>query len=103
MVPQNSDQCPDLAPMAAPRIRIVSVADKSVLTRQPGSRGRIMVPLRALGGTGQIYWFLNRRILEEKSGSTPLAMAMPDPGTYQLAVVDETGTSDQVTFKVIEH
>ncbi len=102
ILPQNSDQCPDLAPLAAPRIRIVSVSNGSVLTRQPGSRGKIMVSLRALGGTGQVYWFLNRRVLEEKNGSTPLAMAMPDPGKYQLAVVDETGNSDQVSFQVIE-
>ncbi len=88
--------------MAAPRIRIVSVSNGSVLTRQPGSQGKIMVPLRALGGTGQVYWFLNRRVLEEKSGATPLAVAMSDPGKYQLVVVDETGNSDQVSFQVIE-
>ncbi len=28
-------------------------------------------------------------------------MSMPGPGTYQLAVMDEVGNSDMVTFKVI--
>ena len=95
-VPPPSPRCPDLAPAAVPNIRIVSVASGSLLRRQPGDSGRVMVPLRAIGGRGRLYWFLNRRALRQDT-----AMPMPAPGSYQLAVSDGTGNCDMVEFKVV--
>ncbi len=104
IIPEDSDQCPDLAPLAAPRIRIVSLSDQSILSRLPGDTGDkgTSIPLKALGGRGYLYWFLNRSPLNTTSQSRPVAMQMPEPGAYQLAVVDETGNSDQISFRVID-
>ncbi len=67
-----------------------------------------MIPLETQGGQGRLYWFLNRRPLEGNDKKNPKKnrtngkfMSMPGPGTYQLAVMDEAGNSDMVTFKVI--
>lgn len=99
MIPEDSDLCPDLASMVSPEIRIVSVSDQSVLSRQPGDEGGVTLPLRAMGGQGRLHWFLNQRPLGQP-GTVLMTMAMPDPGDYQLAVVDETGNYDQISFRV---
>jgi penicillin-binding protein 1C len=95
-MPAPSARCPNLAPPVMPGIRIVSVADGSILRRQPGDRGHVMVPLRAIGGRGRLYWFLNRRALDRDT-----AMPMPEPGRHQLAVSDGDGNADMVAFKVV--
>ncbi len=105
MIPEDSEQCQDLPSPVAPRMRIVSLSDQSILSRLPGdtgSRDHISIPLKALGGKGHLYWFLNRTPLNSMSQPRPVAMPMPEPGAYQLAVVDETGNSDQISFHVIE-
>ncbi len=104
LIPPVSPRCPDLAPMAGSRIRIISVSDASLLTSPPGQDISPMIPLETQGGQGRLYWFLNRRPLHGNDQKTQVAgkfMSMPGPGTYQLAVMDEAGNSDMVTFKVI--
>ncbi len=95
-MPSPSPRCPDLAAAAVPDIRIVSVADGSILRRQPGDSGHVTVPLQAVGGKGKLYWFLNRKALTQGP-----ALSMPEPGTYQLAVCDKEGNCDMVAFKVV--
>lgn len=101
ILPKDSNLCPNLAPISLPRIRIISVSDKSILSLQPGENSRVSIPLRALGGRGRKTWFLNQRALPGAANSQVLSIPMPDPGSYQLAVVDETGSFDKVSFKVI--
>ena len=99
LIPPVSAHCPDLAPMAGNSVRITSVSDGSLLTRPPGqkgSEGSPMISLETLGGQGRLHWFLNRRPLHTRNN-----LSMPGPGTYQLAVMDEAGNSDMVSFKVI--
>ncbi len=96
LIPEDSGACPDLAPMRLSGITIVSITDQSVITRQPGDQGQIRLPLRAMGGQGERLWFLNR-----KPVGSLTAIDIPPPGTYQLAVTDETGACDQVRFRVI--
>ncbi len=104
LIPPVSARCPDLAPMADSRLRIISVSDASLLRCLPGQERSPMIPLETQGGQGRLYWFLNRRPLEgndKKNRAAGQFMSMPGPGTYQLAVMDEAGNSDMVTFKVI--
>jgi len=102
VLPGDSPACPDMAPLALPDIRIVSVSDNSILTCQPGQARSPAIPLNALGGRGRRQWFLNKRPLVNAGGSAPFFMPMPVPGQYHLAVVDESGSFDQVCFSVIE-
>ncbi|MDX2439504.1 MAG: penicillin-binding protein 1C, partial [Desulfobacterales bacterium] len=96
LIPPVSDRCPDLAPLAS-RLQIISVSNYSLLTCPPGQKKAPLIPLEILGGQGRLYWFLNRRPLE----GNVKTMALPAPGTYQLAVMDELGNGDRVTFRVI--
>ena len=102
VLPKDSPTCPGMAPLVLPDIRIVSVSDNSILTRQPGQTSFPTIPLRALGGRGEFQWFLNQKPLMNADGSAPFFISMPVPGQYHLAVVDESGRFDQVRFSVIE-
>ncbi|WP_157237835.1 penicillin-binding protein 1C [Desulfobacter curvatus] len=102
VLPKDSPGCPGMAPLILPDIRIISVSDNSILTCQPGQTGSPTIPLRALGGRGERQWFLNQTPLMNTGGSAPFFMPMPVPGRYHLAVVDESGSFDQVCFSVIE-
>jgi penicillin-binding protein 1C len=102
VLPKDSPVCHNIAPLTLPGIRIVSVSDSSILTRQPGQTTFPSIPLRALGGRGERQWFLNQKPLMNGDGSAPFFMSMPVPGRYHLAVVDESGSFDQVCFSVIE-
>lgn len=102
VLPADSPGCPGMAPLTLPDIRIVSVSDHSILTCQPGQTSSPAIPLRALGGRGERQWFLNKKPLVNADGSAPVFMPMPVPGLYHLAVVDESGSFDQVCFSVIE-
>jgi penicillin-binding protein 1C len=96
LIPPVSDRCPDIAPLAG-RLQIISVSNDSLLTCPPGRKKVPLVPLETLGGQGRLYWFLNGRSL----GDNVKTMALPAPGSYQLAVMDERGNGDMVTFQVI--
>lgn len=96
LIPPVSERCPDLAPLAG-RLQITSVSNDSLLTCPPGQKKAPLIPLEALGGQGRLYWFLNRQPLEGNLKT----MVLPAPGTYQLAVMDEVGNGDMVTFRVI--
>lgn len=97
LIPPVSPGCPDQAPMAGHPIRIVSVSDNSTLTRTPGQETPPLIPLEVLGGQGRLYWFLNQVPLTGTEG-----LPMPGPGFYELAVLDETGASDRIRFRVIK-
>ena len=109
LIPKISPQCPDLAPITDNRLRITSISNDSLLTSPPGQAQSPLIPLETLGSQGQLFWFLNRRPLDEnkdihhvgKNRVIPHFMPMPAPGTYQLAVMDTSGNSDMVTFRVI--
>jgi penicillin-binding protein 1C len=102
VLPKDSPACPGMAPLVLPDIRIISVSDNSILTRQPGQTTFPTIPLSALGGRGECQWFLNQKPLMNADGSAPFFMPLPVPGQYHLAVVDESGSFDQVRFSVIE-
>ena len=104
LIPPVSDRCPDFASPAS-RLQIISVSNDSLLTCPPGQKRVPLIPLETLGGQGRLYWFLNRQPLDgnrDKNNHANLAsMVLPAPGTYQLAVMDELGNGDMVTFKVV--
>ncbi|MCG8551334.1 MAG: penicillin-binding protein 1C [Desulfobacterales bacterium] len=102
LLPKDSRACPGMAPLILPGIKIVSVSDNSILTRQPGQNASSSIPLRAMGGRGAHQWFLNKKPLMNADGSAPFFISMPAPGRYHLAVVDESGSFDQIIFNVIE-
>jgi penicillin-binding protein 1C len=98
VIPEASDACPDLAPLSGNRVQIVSISNNSMLTRPPGKSGLPHIPLQAMGGQGSLVWFLNRIPLE---GQNTRGLPMPEPGRYDLAVMDGAGHYDKISFTVI--
>ena len=99
IIPRVSPACKDIAPLNRAPLTITSIADHSTLTRPPGQDNAPRVPLVAMGGEGQLTWFLNRRPLNAQ-GEIPTEFPMPQPGAYDLSVMDSAGRCDRVEFKV---
>ncbi|HKJ98172.1 MAG TPA: penicillin-binding protein 1C [Desulfotignum sp.] len=98
MMPETSDACPDLAPLSGNQVKIVSISNNSMLTRPPGKSDLPHIPLQAMGGQGSLVWFLNRIPLERQNTR---GLPMPEPGSYDLAVMDGAGHYDKISFTVI--
>ncbi len=100
-IPPPSKNCPDIAHFPANEVQITSIFNNSILTRPSGQAFPSSIPITASGGQGKYYWFLNKKpvatIAQGNSGLLP----MPQPGTYQLSVVDETGNFDVIHFEVM--
>jgi penicillin-binding protein 1C len=98
VIPEASDACPDLAPLSGNRVKIISISDNSILTLPPGKTDLPHIPLQAMGGQGALVWFLNRIPLKtQRTRGLPL----PEPGSYDLAVMDGAGHYDKISFTVI--
>lgn len=98
VIPEASDACPDLAPLSGNRVQIISISDNSILTRPPGKSDLPRIPLQAMGGQGALVWFLNRIPLKTQNTS---GFPLPEPGSYDLAVMDGAGHYDKISFTVI--
>lgn len=101
LIPQPDGRCAHMPAMAGTEITITGVQREAVLSSTSDSTRLPDLMLDALGGIGQRFWYLNGRpVAVTESGQTrhhPLSRA----GRYQLAVVDEAGNTDQVSFEVI--
>lgn len=101
LIPEPSAGCPDLPPLSGNRVTITGITDRGLLTRPPGRSSPPMIPLTALGGTGDQVWFLNQKPVARIRSGLSAAIAMPPAGAYQLAVLDESGTCDMIRFQVV--
>lgn len=59
---------------------------------------RPVLRAKAIGGQPDWYWFLNGEMLLNKSNR--ISFPLPQPGYYQLSVVDQSGQGDKVEFVV---
>lgn len=62
-------------------------------------QGRIRVAISAEGASGQLNWYLNGRLLEDKVPDIELKLQSKEE--YELIVQDRSGATGRVTFKVI--
>ncbi len=97
-MPEISPNCPEVSFPVKNPIQIIGISDTSILTLPPGQKRPPMIPLKVMGGRGQLHWFLNRAPLQTSSIN---AFSMPEPGQYELSVTDETGSVDRIRFRVI--
>lgn len=79
-------------------VQITGLDRNARLKRHPTTATQPLLRLRAVGGQPRWYWFLNGELLAEHGDI--LHLAMPLPGSYQLAVSDQAGMSDAVDFIV---
>jgi penicillin-binding protein 1C len=90
------DKAKALLPVAAIKIQGI---EKGQRIKQHATTGqRPILKAKVIGGQPDWYWFLNGEILAGRSNQ--ISLPLPDPGYYQLSVVDQGGQGDQVDFVV---
>ena len=65
-----------------------------------GTGGELTVRLQASAGVKPYHWFINQAWVGEDAG-TGLVYAFTQAGDYDISVVDQNGTADKVTLRVL--
>lgn len=101
-LPALESACPPQAPASAPPLSIVGVRSGDHLRRPATSREPLQLPVSALGGGGQRWWFLNGRPVGETRGQENLLVRFEQTGRIELSALDESGETARVEFQVSE-
>lgn len=101
-LPAVEGACPPQAPAIAPPLSIVGVRPGDHLRRPATSREPLQLPVSALGGGGQRWWFLNGRPVGETRGQESLLVRFEQAGRIELSALDESGETARVEFQVSE-
>jgi penicillin-binding protein 1C len=101
LIPPPDDGCPHMPALAGTDIKINGVSPESILTATSINAALPTIALKALGGIGRRFWYLNGRSIAVTENRQVANYAIPQPGQYQLAVVDEAGNTDKVVFEVM--
>jgi len=79
-------------------VQIIGLDNHSRLKRHNTTADQPVLTFQAVGGQPQWYWFLNGELLTDQGHI--IRIPMPSPGSYQLAVSDQSGMSDTLDFIV---
>lgn len=101
-LPAVEGSCPPQSPASAPPLSIVGVRPGDHLRRPATSREPLQLPVSALGGGGQRWWFLNGRPVGETRGQDSLLVRFEQAGRIELSALDESGETARVEFQVSE-
>ncbi|UBM27786.1 peptidoglycan glycosyltransferase PbpC [Pseudomonas sp. p1(2021b)] len=101
-LPAVEGSCPPQSPASAPPLSIVGVRPGDHLRRPATSREPLQLPVSALGGGGQRWWFLNGRPVGETRGQESLLVRFEQAGRIELSALDESGETARVEFQVSE-
>jgi penicillin-binding protein 1C len=101
VIPPPDNACSHMPAAAATDMQISGIITESVLAATSDAQAPPAILLETLGGIGSKTWYLNGRpVAVTRDGETP-SHRLPGPGRFQLAVVDEVGHTDLVTFEVM--
>lgn len=101
-LPAVESSCPPQSSASAPPLSIVGVRPGDHLRRPATSREPLQLPVSALGGGGQRWWFLNGRPVGETRGQESLLVRFEQAGRIELSALDESGETARVEFQVSE-
>lgn len=99
-LPAADPACPPPAEPQPEPLSIVGVRDGDRLRRPAASRETLQLELSALGGGGRRWWFLNGAPLAESAEGGRISAALARADRYQLSVLDESGQTARVEFRV---
>lgn len=102
LIPSPDPGCAHMPGMPGGDIIITGVKPDSVLSSTSDNSGLPTIVLKTLGGIGRQFWYLNGRPVATTQEGQAVNHTLSRAGRYQLAVVDEAGNTDQVTFEVIQ-
>lgn len=98
-LPKADPRCPIAETLVAQsRVRIQGLTDGAQLRPHATTAEAPRLSVQAVGGQPDWYWFINGELQEHRGQR--LSLAMPEPGRYQLSVLDQSGQSDQLWFTV---
>lgn len=100
-IPGYDPACPHPVSSYSGEMRIVGVANDTVLRSAGHSDQPPIISATVIGATGHRGWYLNGRKITTESLASQIKLELPDTGSYQLLVIDETGNLAKVEFRVI--
>lgn len=92
---------PQSAPAVAP-LSIVGVREGDRLRRPAGTTEPLRLRLTALGGSGRHWWFVDGQPVAQSLAGSAINQRFSRPGDYQLSVLDESGQTARLLFRVLE-
>ncbi len=101
LIPPPDENCAHMPSMAGSQIVITGVKPDAMFSATSDSTRLPTLTLDALGGMGRRFWYLNGRPVAVTENAQIAHHPIAQAGRYQLAVVDEAGNTDRVSFEVI--
>jgi penicillin-binding protein 1C len=101
-LPAIDSQCPPRHVAVAAPLSIVGVRDGDRMRRPAGSIEPLRLRLSALGGSGRRWWFVDGQPIAETSADALFNQTFSRAGRYQLSVLDESGQTARLEFRVDE-
>ncbi|WP_339461793.1 peptidoglycan glycosyltransferase PbpC [Pseudomonas sp. EA_105y_Pfl2_R69] len=92
---------PQSAPAVAP-LSIVGVREGDRLRRPAGTAEPLRLRLTALGGSGRHWWFVDGRPVAQSLAGAAINQRFSRPGDYQLSVLDESGQTARLLFRLLD-
>ncbi|UTW09392.1 peptidoglycan glycosyltransferase PbpC [Pseudomonas benzenivorans] len=106
---RRSSRLPAIDPTCAPRqagqvapLSIVGVSDGDRLRRPAATVEPLRLQLSAIGGSGRRWWFVDGHPVGETGADAAFDQAFANSGRYQLSVLDESGQTASLEFRVDE-
>lgn len=81
-------------------LKITSIRDGTHIKKPEGMESELAINLEAQGGTGQIYWFINGKVINSLATRAVLSVSFDKAGKYQINAIDQAGQNHQVTLFV---
>jgi penicillin-binding protein 1C len=101
-LPAADPACPpQSAPTVAP-LSIVGVREGDRLRRPAGTSEPLRLRLTALGGSGRHWWFVDGQPVAQSLAGSAINQRFSRPGDYQLSVLDESGQTARLRFRVLD-
>lgn len=98
-IPELHPLCQHSQAHAGLALKIIGIDNNSLIhtTNQQSLPG---LELSVQGGSGEIYWLLNNRLIANSKAQSSFQYQLTEYGDMQLSVIDSTGMSDKVRFRV---
>ena len=99
MLPKKSQRCQQLTTPNFGDIKLVGLAKNTEIIRLSMDKSPL-IPFSVLGAIGQLDWYLNGNFVKSLTSDKTFFYAAERYGEQQIAVIDQHGNSDMITFQV---
>jgi penicillin-binding protein 1C len=81
---------------------IEGVEPGALLYPLPGHKAEIELELKAIGATGQVYWFVDGRWAVTDAAQHTVQLAISGVGEHRIHAMDDTGRQQEVIFLLLD-